>query len=69
MKFIKARKAAICHECQSPVVKGDSYVRRTMRIGRPRDSHMENIDGIPTMVMSGINFGIKVCKQCAEKEK
>jgi hypothetical protein len=66
MKFIKARKPDTCHDCKSSIKKGDDYVRRSMSIGKPQDSHMENIDGIPTMVMSGIIISIKVCKQCAE---
>ena len=82
MKLIKARKAATCHQCNSPINKGDPYVRRSSRIGRPQDSHMENIDGIPTMIMAGITVATKdrlfnfdesgdwfhkVCKQCGEQ--
>lgn len=68
MKLIKARKAATCHQCKSPINKGDLYVRRSSRIGRPQDSHMENIDGIPTMIMTGITIATKVCKQCVEAQ-
>jgi len=29
---------------------------------------MKNIDGIPTMIMTGITIATKVCKQCVEGE-
>ena len=64
MKLIKTRKNVKCHKCKSNILKGNQYAKKSIIIGRPQDSAMEMIDGIPTMVEMGFRTTVKICINC-----
>jgi DNA-directed RNA polymerase subunit RPC12/RpoP len=67
MKLTKTRTEIECHKCKSKIAKGNHYAKKSITIGRPQDSAMEMIDGIPTMVEMGFRTTVKVCEVCSQK--
>ena len=65
MKLTKSMKNIKCSECNSVINKGDLYAKRSKTIGNPNLSSMDNVNGIPTMVMRGLVIKIKICQLCA----
>lgn len=65
MKLIKSMKDTSCGECNAAINKGDRYAKRSKTIGKPSASSMDNINGIPTMVMRGLVVKVKICESCA----
>jgi len=68
MKLTKTRKEIDCHKCKSKIAKGNHYAKKSITIGRPQDSAMEMIDGIPTMVEMGFKTTVKICTNCLEEK-
>tara|TARA_Y100000361_G_C10854318_1_gene186026 strand:- start:69 stop:269 length:201 start_codon:yes stop_codon:yes gene_type:complete len=66
MKLTKSRKRFDCYICKSTVQKGDLYAKKSVTIGRPQDSYMENRNGIPVMVEMGFRDTVKICAQCGK---
>ena len=65
MKLIKSMKSVKCSECDAAINKGDRYAKKSKTIGNPSKSSMDNINGIPTMVMRGLVVQLKICESCA----
>lgn len=65
MKLTKSMKNTKCSECDSAINKGDRYAKRSKTIGKPGQSSMDNVNGMPTMIMRGLVVQLKICESCA----
>jgi hypothetical protein len=65
MKLIKSRGEYKCEGCENPINKGDMYRKKSKSFGSPGKSHMENRNGIPTIVEHGFRIDVRYCETCA----
>lgn len=60
-KLIKSRRNYTCHECKTPINKGDKYRKSTKSIGSPQKWTVEN----GGFVQHGFRYTVKLCEDCA----
>lgn len=59
-KLIKSRRNYTCHECKTPITKGEMYRKVSKSIGSPDKWTAEN----GAFVQHGIRYTVQLCERC-----
>jgi hypothetical protein len=66
-KLIKSRRNYTCYACKSKIAKGETYSKKSIRIGSSAPDSLINIDGQSTIIAHGITISAQICRDCSIK--